>query len=318
MSIIWWVLFFLFGYAILFLSAEFLVEEIIESLERFNISPIVFGVLFLGIEVEESSASIFAAANDLPLLSIGNLIGNSIIAITIAFGIPFLLLKPKQEEFPMFYPTVLLLLIINIFLAMMFPSELQIFSVIAISAFPVIVAYSIILQKNYNTSESNISPSDADADEDQDEISGLNLLARVIFGFILILLGGQILVLSASEIIEQSDINESFFGLIIMAFVTNGEEFFLMLSALRKGQYQLGLGTQIGKIIWNLSLVFGISGLLIGSFDKTTVFIRTSLLLVFNGVLLLFLIKLKRFSTKSSWLFIIISLIFLVLSFQNL
>lgn len=317
MSLIWWIFLFIIGYAILFLSAEFLVEEIVESLKRYNISPVVFGVLFLGIEIEESSASIFAAANNLPMLSIGNLIGNSIIAIAISFGIPFLIFKPKQEEFPLFYPTMLLVLIINLFLAMLFPTHLQIFSILAIVCFPIIIAYSLMLQNKYEFSKNNEELQD-EVDENDEEISALNLMLRIVFGFGLIVVGGQMLVISAEAIIDKSDINESFFGLIIMAFVTNGEEFFLMISALRRGQYQLGLGAQVGKILWNLSLVFGISGLLIGSITKTSIFVQATLLLFVDGILILILIKERRFSSKSAWFFIFMSFGLLVLSVQEL
>lgn len=289
-----------------------MVEEVIEYLEHFKLSPIVFGVIFLGIEIEESSASIFAAANDLPLLSIGNLIGNSIFAIAIAFAIPFLFLKPNQQAFPLFYPSIFIILVINLILAMIFPANLLLFSIIAIICFPVTIAYSIRLQKKYIYIES------VEKDDEEDELTGINLTLRLLLGFLLIVLGGELLVISAKEIIEISNISESFFGLVIMAFVTNGEEFFLMFSALKKGQYQLGISAQIGKLIWNLSLVFGISGLLIGSIDQSTIFVSTSILLLINAVWLFYLIKEKKFSAEKSIFFIIISIIFLTMTFRIL
>lgn len=312
---IFWILLFIVGYVILFLSAEFLVEEVVEYLEHFKMSPIVFGVIFLGIEVEESSASIFAAVNDLPLLSIGNLIGNSILAITISFAIPFLFLKPNQQEFPIFYPVIFIILVLNMMLAMLFPANLIVFSTFAILCFPLVIGYSIRLQKRYNRLE---VVDEEDDNDDEEVVSGLNLTLRIVFGFLLILLGGEILVISAKEIIELSSISESFFGLVIMAFVTNGEEFTLMISALKKGQYQLGISAQIGKLLWNLSLVFGISGLLIGSIDKSTIFVNSSFLLLISAVWLFYLIKEKQFSPRNSLLFIIISLIFIILSFQHI
>ncbi len=312
MSIILWILLFIVGYIILFFSAEFLVEEVIEYLEHFKMSPIVFGVIFLGIEVEESSASIFAAANDLPLLSIGNLIGNSIFAITISFAIPFFFLKPTQREFPLFYPVTFVILVVNLILAMFFPSKLIWFSIFAILCFPVVIGYSIGLQKKYqyvDTGENN---------DDEDVPSGINLTIRVLLGFLLIILGGELLVISAKEIIDISNISESFFGLVIMAFVTNGEEFFLMISVLKKGQYQLGISAQIGKLLWNLSLVFGISGLLIGSIERSSIFISTSILLLINAIWLIYLIKEKKFSSSKSSLFVFVSIIFLFISFQKI
>jgi Ca2+/Na+ antiporter len=47
----------------------------------------------------------------------------------------------------------------------------------------------------------------------------------------------------------------SLFGLVIMAFATNVEKLWLMVKSIQKGQVNIGLGAQIGKILWNTTLI---------------------------------------------------------------
>jgi len=57
--------------------------------------------------------------------------------------------------------------------------------------------------------------------------------------------------------------DEAFFGVVIIAAATNIEEYFLLFRSIQKNHPEIGLGALMGKIIWNLSMTFGISALVI-------------------------------------------------------
>ncbi|MFW9952615.1 MAG: hypothetical protein ACFFKA_21040, partial [Candidatus Thorarchaeota archaeon] len=78
-----------------------------------------------------------------------------------------------------------------------------------------------------------------------------------------IFLGGELLILSADQIMNILQIPEAFFGFIIIAFVTNVEELTLILKSVKKKSPEIGLGGIFGKLIWNLTITFGISGIFI-------------------------------------------------------
>lgn len=305
-----WIFLFILGYLINYFAAEFLVEEIIESLERFSLSPVVFGILFLGIEVEESSASLFAAFNGLGQLSMGNLIGNSIIAIVISFALPFLFLKVQTNEFPIIYPLLLQLAIVNILLGFVIPSLFIITGVIGLFLFGAVIISSMSIQQQFD----NRSP-----EPDEQEESGVGvMIGRLVLGLIIITIGGQLLVYSAEEIILETGLSETFFGLIILAFVTNGEEFFLMISALRKHQYSLGLAAQIGKLLWNLTLVYGVAALLLGNFQASNIFLWITVLLVELIAALFVFVRYQKLGFWSSFFILANLLVFISLSILTL
>jgi len=85
----------------------------------------------------------------------------------------------------------------------------------------------------------------------------------IIISFIFIFLGGELLIYAAEQIIIQTNIPETFFGLVIIAFITNVEELTLVIKSIKKKSVEIGLGGMIGKVIWNLTLTFGISAIFI-------------------------------------------------------
>ena len=85
----------------------------------------------------------------------------------------------------------------------------------------------------------------------------------IIISFIFIFLGGELLIYAAEQIIIQTNIPETFFGLVIIAFITNVEELTLVIKSIKKKSVEIGFGGMIGKVIWNLTLTFGISAIFI-------------------------------------------------------
>jgi len=101
-------------------------------------------------------------------------------------------------------------------------------------------------------------------------------------------------VFSAEKLIKITSISEEFFGFIILAFVTNIEELTLVFKSIKKESVEIGVGGMIGKIIWNLSFTFGVSGIIAMN-------INFNLILLLNWLTLLGLILYYHFkSTKKS------------------
>ena len=106
-DIITYSLLFAVGYIAIYLLADYIIDTLEEISESFSISPIVLGLLILGIDLEEGIVSLTAAVEGLPYLALGNLIGNTVIAIGIAFGLPALYLKAEIDQLPRFYYVLL-------------------------------------------------------------------------------------------------------------------------------------------------------------------------------------------------------------------
>ena len=114
-DIILWTGAFIAGYLIIFYAVDIFLDNLKNLCIVYNISAIIMGSLILGIDVEESIASIIAAINGLPYIAIGNVIGNSIIALTLCFALPALFYHLKFKAIPQFYfwvPYICLLIIL--------------------------------------------------------------------------------------------------------------------------------------------------------------------------------------------------------------
>eukprot|EP01084_Bolivina_argentea_P127375 225281_1 len=99
MNIIVWdvlcVVFFIIGFVIIFFSADGLIDNLRWIADKFHIHPVILGVIILGMDPEECIVSILSAARGLKYVAIGNVIGNSTMANTLCFSLPFLLFSQQ-------------------------------------------------------------------------------------------------------------------------------------------------------------------------------------------------------------------------------
>jgi Ca2+/Na+ antiporter len=315
-----WVAIFFSGYLVIYYSADYLIDQLEEFSEVFTISPVIVGMFILGIDLEESIVSLIAAQNGLPYLSLGNLIGNSIIAITIVFGLPALFLVFRFEQLPLFYYSTLLMATSSIVLSMMFPALLLSLALSNLVIFGLYTLYSVKVQMEFKKALSSMKfivheTGSESSREGTDEKEGkMVLVIKILLATTLVFTGGQLLVISAEGIVLFTGLSETFFGLVITAFVTNVEEFWLIVKAIQKGQTELGVSAQIGKLLWNTTIIFGLSGLLIGQFDYQWIMVASSL--IFLGTLMFLLLNLARksLSKRTGLLHIMILLVFLILN----
>ncbi|MFX0151844.1 MAG: sodium:calcium antiporter [Candidatus Hodarchaeota archaeon] len=309
-----WVILFLVSYFAIYYFADYLIDILVGFIETYTISPLLVGSLLLGLDLEETTVSVIAAIDGLPYLSLGNLIGNTIIAVVIAFGLPAFFFQVKFKQMPLFYYSVLLTGALSITISIIFPKLLILFAFLNIIVFGVYLVKSIKIQKEFKHSinESLVQKSKF-VDEDKEESRYILLKIMLVIGIIFI--AGEILVLSAEQVILFTGLSETFFGLVIMAFVTNVEEFWLIVNSIKKGQTELGISAQIGKIIWNIILIFGICGLIIEQFEFSLVMmISTLLFLIMTGFLVFNLLK-SNISKQTGIVYSCILLVFLVVNF---
>ncbi len=307
LPIIVWILLFLVSFALIYYFADYLIDLIEDLSEGYSISPIILGVFILGIDLEESIVSLFAAKESLPYLSIGNLIGNSIFAIVIAFAIPPLLYKINiLNQLPKFYYLSLLLAVSSILLSTIFPNYLWFFALLNLLVFIYYVVRSINIQRKYEVSENK--------DECDDDDTGVKLIVKVIIAILIVFFAGQLLVTSAEQLLIMSNLSETFFGLVITALITNVEEFWLMVKSIQKGKIEIGISAQIGKLLWNTTLIFGISGIIISGYVISSIMVISSVFLVVISAILIFNLLRNDFSKRNSMIYLFIMIIYFIMN----
>ncbi|MFX1284492.1 MAG: sodium:calcium antiporter [Promethearchaeota archaeon] len=320
LELLFWVILFLIGYVVIYFFADYIIDLLEDFSEVYTISPVIVGMFILGVDLEESIVSLIAASSGFPYLSLGNLIGNTIIAVAIAFGLPALFLKFDFQQIPLFYYSLLLIGGISITISMILPHFLLLFALINLAIFGTYVINSVKVQNKYreflSTQEAKdqVNASRPADDDEGEEDHRLMIAFKILFSLVVIFLGGETLVTSAEQLVLFTGLSETFFGLIIMAFVTNVEEFWLIVKSIQKGQTELGISAQIGKILWNTTLIFGICGLIIIQFEFEAIMVFSSILCFIILILLVFNLIRKNMSTSTGVLFFIIFFLFVGLN----
>jgi len=233
-----WIIFFIGSYFIIFFAADIFLDNLKDICVIYNLSPFIIGMLVLGIDPEESIASIIAAINGLPYVSIGNVVGNSIIAMTLPFSLPLLIYTLKFKSLSRFYLIILYILLINLLFSFVFNNFMFVSGLIALGVYVIYFLrnlryYSQEKDRNTEGIEDDIKFNERKSMELQ-RSSKVKKIIITSIGFIFILIGGELLILSADQIIDILHIPEAFFGFIIIGFVTNVEELTLMLKSIKK------------------------------------------------------------------------------------
>jgi len=290
-----WIIFFIGSYFIIFFAADIFLDNLKDICVIYNLSPFIIGMLVLGIDPEESIASIIAAINGLPYVSIGNVVGNSIIAMTLPFSLPLLFYTLKFKSLSRFYFIILYILLINLLFSFVFSNFMFISGLIALGV------YIIYFVRNlrYHSQEKDRHTEDIEdtvrfnerESMELDRSSKVKKIFLASIGLVFIFIGGELLILSADQIIDILHIPEAFFGFIIIGFVTNVEELTLVLKSIKKKAVDIGFGGMIGKLIWNLTITFGISGIIMAN-------IPFKLILLWNWLILVLIIVYFNLSSR--------------------
>jgi cation:H+ antiporter len=315
--IILWVLLFIGGYLVIFYAADVFIDNLKDFSAVFAISAFITGMLILGIDVEETTASVIAAANGLPYIAVGNVIGNSIIALTLCFSLPALFYKFEFRRIPQFYFWIIYASLIVIVLGFFINFGLLIAGIIVLGI------YLGYLLRNFRyfrqTKEIEFEEPEGEAEEEEgEEKSKRRMVVLIIISFFCVLAGGELLIYSAGEIIGITGLSESIFGFVIIAFVTNVEELTLIVKSIKKHSVEIGLGGMVGKIIWNMTLTFGISAVILLQIGFKMDLIWNSLFLLGSIIYLNVVARKQSLNRKDGMVLLMLFIGFLILNFYLL
>ncbi|TFG27704.1 MAG: hypothetical protein EU532_06850 [Promethearchaeota archaeon] len=294
LSLLPWIGLFCLGYLIIFFSADVFLDNLKELCTMYKVSPFIIGLLVLGIDPEESIASIVAAMNGLPHIAVGNVIGNSIIALTLCFALPAFFYKIEIESVPQFYFNLIYTCMIFILFGFLIYLGLFIFGILALFLYVIYVFrnFSHFAKKEITQIIVKNNPEEIqEKTESIGRIRKLEKVSLVVVSFIFIFLGGELLIFATQELMIITKIPESFFGFVIIAFVTNVEELTLVFKSIKKQTVEIGFGGMIGKLIWNLTLTFGVSGII-------SMNINFAWILIWNWIILLIIVIYFNFISK--------------------
>lgn len=245
------------GFFLLIKGADIFVDGAANLAKKIGIPSVIVGltIVSLGTSAPELSVSIVSALQGTNDLVIGNVLGSNIFNTLVVLGgtavaAPILFEKITIRRDYIVNTLVAILSYVLIFgLTVGIDGELsRIDGIILLLA---CAAYIIVLVK--------ASIKDGVKEENSGEIKILSNIIRIFVGIAGIVIGGNLVVDSATAIALSLNMSEKLVGLTIVAMGTSLPELVTSVVAALKGEKEMALGNVLGSNIFNLLLILGAS-----------------------------------------------------------
>jgi len=244
--------------ALLIKGADYIIDEAEKIAIHYTIPSYIIGatVIALGTSLPEMVASMFAAYKGHSELAVSNVIGSNIFNLSLVLGIVFILAKkvnPKRDIFK--EDSAWALFPILTFLLIAYDNNISRFD--GIIYLLMMVGFLVFLKNN----AMDILEEEGNT-EIEDNFDPKKTLLMMAIGFILVLVGANYTVESASSIASHFGVSEWIIGLIVVALGTSLPELMVSIAAVRKDNADMAIGAIIGSNIANFTVVIGASALI--------------------------------------------------------
>ena len=252
-SIIIQVVLLLVGFVFLIKGSDFFVDGASSIASLLRIPTIIVGltIVAFGTSAPEAAVSITSSITGSNAMAVSNVIGSNMFNILMVIGLSALLGELLMEKNTLNKDLPFLVGITILFAAFILIGW-NIRNIEGIILLIILIAYIIYLIFTARKSD------DADVVE-KPKLSLPKSIIFIIVGLAGIVLGGDLVVNSASDIAIALGMSETLVGLTIVAIGTSLPELVTSLTALKKGENQLVIGNVIGSNIFNILFVLGAS-----------------------------------------------------------
>jgi cation:H+ antiporter len=255
---------FVVSMATLIWGADMLVRESERIALRFNISEFVIGatLIALGTSLPEMAASIAASMDNKADIAIANVIGSNILNITMVLGTIFLISRTINPDRDFFAKDSYWALVpVFIFILMSIDGVISRFD--ALLLLLLMGAYILFLLKE---ARGIISDQVEELSEEMEDNKNNNFawsvtIPLLIAGLLLVILGANFTIDSASDIARGFGISEWIIGIVMISLGTSLPELVVSISAATKGKVDMAIGNIIGSNMANTTIVLGAAAL---------------------------------------------------------
>lgn len=252
-SIIIQIVLLIVGFVFLIKGSDFFVDGSSSIASLLKIPTIIVGltIVAFGTSAPEAAVSITSSLAGNNAMAVSNVIGSNLFNMLMVIGVSALLGDLLMEK-SVLNKDLPFLVVITVLFAAFILIGWNITSIEGIILLAILIAYVLYLIRSSKKSK----------DANKVEKAKLSLPVSIIFivvGLAGIILGGDLVVKSASSIAMALGMSETLVGLTIVAIGTSLPELVTSLTALKKGENQLVIGNVIGSNIFNILFVLGAS-----------------------------------------------------------
>ena len=241
------------GFVFLIKGSDFFVDGASSIASLLKIPTIIVGltIVALGTSAPEAAVSITSSLTGSNALAVSNVIGSNMFNILMVIGIAALLGELVMEK-QVLEKDLPFLVGITLLWAIFIVIGWDITNIEGIILLAIMVAYIAYLV--YSTKKSGGA-----TEVEKPKYSLPYSIIFILVGLAGIVIGGDLVVDSASNIAMAFGMSETLVGLTIVAIGTSLPELVTSLTALRKGENQMVIGNVIGSNIFNILFVLGAS-----------------------------------------------------------
>ena len=270
------------GVTLVLTGADRLTEGASALARRMNVPEIIIGLTIVaaGTSAPELFVSLVSALKGTPDLAVGNVVGSNIMNAMLIVGCAAMVAPmtisrstvKKDIPFSVGASVLLMLLALNSFLG-------RLDGIILLAGFAIFMAYTL-MQAKKGQAESVV-----EVKQQNPWLSALWVLA----GLVMLVVGSNLFVDSASSVALSLGISEGVVGLTVVAGGTSLPELATSVVAARKGQSAIAIGNVIGSNVFNILLILGLTATIsplaiegITTVDMAVMLISVSLVWLFS------------------------------------
>lgn len=311
------ILFLVIGFVFLVKGADIFVEGSSSIAKKFKVPSIIIGltIVAMGTSLPEAAVSVTASIADKNALAVSNVIGSNIFNLMMVIGVcaimtPVAVNKATlKRDFPFSVICAILLLVLGLIGPMSLGhADGVIFLILFAGFIGLMIRSAMKASKEGNA----VASEEIEAAEEIKIMPVWKSLLFIVIGAVGIVIGGDVVVDSASNIAAKFGMSQTLIGLTIVSVGTSLPELVTSIVAARKNEVDMALGNAIGSNIFNILFVLGIAGAISPMAFLTENVIDIVILLVFSLIVWLFAWTKKEIKRGEGLIMVLLYVLYVV------
>lgn len=304
----------LIGFVFLIKGADGFVSGASSIAQKFKIPSLLIGltIVAFGTSAPEAAVSITAAIKGQNDMAIANVVGSNIFNFLVVIGITAMIKPIKVQKSTIIKEFPFVILASFVFWIISHDVKFQSSPENILSKADGYILLSLFVIFMYYLIEMAITSKDKISENEIQEISTSKSIIYSIVGIAGIILGGQLVVNSASSIAIKWGMSENLVGLTIVSIGTSLPELVTSIVAAKKGESDIAIGNAVGSNIFNLLFVLGISSAIHSIAIHTEVFYDMIVMIFATILTYLFAVTKKNINRGEGVILFLIYIVYLI------
>lgn len=308
-------IFLIIGFLLLIKGADTFVVGSSSIAKTFNVPSLIIGltIVAFGTSAPEAAVSISAALTGKNDMAIANVVGSNIFNLLAVVGVASIINPVKVQKSTILKEFPFMILASVVLLILSHDTKFQGYDINLLTradGLMLLALFSIFMY--YLIDMAITSKEEMEIDKADEKMPVGKSVIMSILGVAGIIIGGQIVVNSASDIAISWGMTENLVGLTIVSIGTSLPEFVTSIVAARKGESDIAIGNVVGSNLFNILFVLGISSVIHNIQIHPIVFIDMIVMILVSVIVYIFAITKKSVNRAEGIVLTLIYIAYLV------